>query len=65
MVTPAKPLYLPLTGIVPGITLIVFLGALALYTAILLINFKVNHPEVHTMGLFLLLNKFKKLMGLG
>lgn len=37
-------------GIVPAIILIIFFGGLALYTSILLINFKLNHPEVHNMG---------------
>jgi amino acid permease len=38
------------TGIVPGVILIVFMGIFALYTAKLLIDFKINHPEVHNMG---------------
>lgn len=37
-------------GIVPAIILIFFLGVFALYTAKLLIDFKLNHPEVHNMG---------------
>jgi hypothetical protein len=39
-----------MAGIVPGLILIVFMGVFALYTAKLLIDFKVNHPEVHNMG---------------
>ncbi len=38
------------TGIVPSLVLTVFLGVFALYTAKLLIDFKLNHPEVHNMG---------------
>lgn len=38
------------SGIVPGIILIVFLGTFATYTSWLLVQFKLNHPEVHTMG---------------
>jgi hypothetical protein len=38
------------SGIVPGIVLIVFLGVFATYTSWLLVRFKINHPEVHTMG---------------
>ena len=34
----------------PGIILIVFLGVFATYTSWLLVKFKINHPEVHTMG---------------
>jgi hypothetical protein len=41
------------SGIVPAVILIVFLGIFGLYTAKLLIDFKLNHPNVHTMG-----NKF-------
>ncbi|KIW72790.1 hypothetical protein PV04_00965 [Phialophora macrospora] len=37
-------------GIVPGVVLIVFLGIFALYTSLVLIDFKLNHPEVHNMG---------------
>ncbi|KIJ68230.1 hypothetical protein HYDPIDRAFT_82700 [Hydnomerulius pinastri MD-312] len=36
--------------IVPALVLIVFLGAFGLFTAKLLIDFKLNHPNVHTMG---------------
>jgi hypothetical protein len=38
------------SGIIPGIILIVFLGVFATYTSWLLVKFKINHPEVHTMG---------------
>ncbi|KAI0785986.1 amino acid transporter [Abortiporus biennis] len=37
-------------GIVPALILIIFLGVFALYTAKLLIDFKLNHPDVHSMG---------------
>ncbi|KAK5303203.1 hypothetical protein LTR99_004964 [Exophiala xenobiotica] len=37
-------------GIVPGVILIAFLGIFALYTSLILIDFKLNHPEVHNMG---------------
>jgi hypothetical protein len=37
-------------GIVPGVILIVFLGVFGLFTAKLLIDFKLNHPQVHSMG---------------
>ena len=39
-----------MTGIVPSLILTIFLGVFALYTAKLLIDFKLNHPEVHNMG---------------
>ncbi|KAJ7211091.1 transmembrane amino acid transporter protein-domain-containing protein [Mycena rebaudengoi] len=44
------PSALAVVGIVPGVILIVFLGVFALYTAKLLIDFKINHPSVHNMG---------------
>lgn len=37
-------------GIVPAVILIIFLGVFGLFTAKLLIDFKLNHPEVHNMG---------------
>ena len=37
-------------GIVPGVIILVFLGIFATFTAWLLVNFKLNHPQVHTMG---------------
>ncbi|KAJ9642694.1 hypothetical protein H2204_002342 [Knufia peltigerae] len=37
-------------GIVPGVVLIAFLGIFALYTSLILIDYKLNHPEVHNMG---------------
>ena len=48
--TLSLPYSLAVVGIVPGIILIVFLGVFALYTALILIKFKINHPEVHNMG---------------
>ncbi|TFK57393.1 hypothetical protein OE88DRAFT_130401 [Heliocybe sulcata] len=46
----ALPSALAVVGIVPAVILIVFLGMFALFTAKLLIDFKLNHPEVHNMG---------------
>jgi hypothetical protein len=37
-------------GIVPGLVLTIFLGIFALFTSKLLIDFKLNHPNVHSMG---------------
>ncbi|TFY80422.1 hypothetical protein EWM64_g3594 [Hericium alpestre] len=37
-------------GLVPSIILTIFLGIFGLFTAKLLIDFKLNHPHVHTMG---------------
>ena len=37
-------------GIVPSLILTIFLGMFALFTAKLLLDFKLNHPEVHSMG---------------
>ena len=37
-------------GLVPSLVLTIFLGVFALYTSKLLIDFKLNHPEVHNMG---------------
>jgi len=37
-------------GPVPALILIVSLGVFAVYTSFLLIDFKLNHPEVHNMG---------------
>lgn len=48
-------------GIIPGVILIVFLGIFGLYTAKLLIDFKLNHPEVHNMGkLSVLISSIKR-----
>ncbi|OAX44817.1 hypothetical protein K503DRAFT_678052 [Rhizopogon vinicolor AM-OR11-026] len=44
------PSALAVVGIVPAVILIVFLGIFGLYTAKLLVDFKLNHPSVHTMG---------------
>ncbi|TDL22996.1 transmembrane amino acid transporter [Rickenella mellea] len=44
------PQSLAIVGIVPGLILIIFLGAFATFTSYLLIQFKLNHPEVHNMG---------------
>ncbi|KAJ7655085.1 transmembrane amino acid transporter protein-domain-containing protein [Mycena polygramma] len=44
------PSALAVVGIVPAVVLIIFFGAFALYTAKLLIDFKLNHPSVHNMG---------------
>ncbi|OAQ98390.1 hypothetical protein LLEC1_05272 [Akanthomyces lecanii] len=37
-------------GMVPGIIIIIFLGVFATYTSWLLVQFKLRHPEVHTMA---------------
>lgn len=44
------PQALAVVGIVPGLILIIFCGVFALFTSLLLIDFKWNHPEVHNMG---------------
>jgi amino acid permease len=44
------PSSLAVVGIVPGTILIVFLGIFATYTSYLLVQFKLRHPEVHSMG---------------
>ncbi|KAJ7139857.1 transmembrane amino acid transporter protein-domain-containing protein [Mycena epipterygia] len=44
------PSALAVVGIVPAVILIIFFGSFALYTAKLLIDFKLNHPSVHNMG---------------
>ncbi|KAJ7462643.1 transmembrane amino acid transporter protein-domain-containing protein [Mycena galericulata] len=44
------PSALAVVGIVPALILIIFFGVFALYTAKLLIDFKLNHPGVHSMG---------------
>lgn len=36
---------LAVVGLVPGVVLIVFLGAFGLFTAWILIQFKLRHPE--------------------
>ncbi|KIY65513.1 hypothetical protein CYLTODRAFT_379300 [Cylindrobasidium torrendii FP15055 ss-10] len=48
--TLSLPSALAVVGIVPAVILIVFLGVFALYTSKLLIDFKLNHPGVHSMG---------------
>lgn len=44
------PAALAVVGIVPGLILIIFLGVFALYTSLVLVDFKLRHPEVHNMG---------------
>ncbi|KAF7306685.1 putative acyltransferase CST26 [Mycena indigotica] len=44
------PSALAVVGIVPAVVLIVFFGVFALYTAKLLIDFKLTHLSVHNMG---------------
>jgi len=46
----ALPHALGVVGLVPGVLIIAGLGSWATYTSWLLINFKMRHPEVHTMG---------------
>ncbi|KAK3614774.1 hypothetical protein LTR56_027036, partial [Elasticomyces elasticus] len=43
--TLSLPSSLAVVGIVPGTILIVFLGVFALYTSLVLVKFKLNHPE--------------------
>ena len=44
-------------GIVPALILTIFLGVFGLFTAKLLVDFKLNHPEVHSMGMFRILTE--------
>lgn len=44
------PNAMAVVGIVPALILTIFLGIFGLFTAKLLIDFKLNHPEVHNMG---------------
>ncbi|KAG9598733.1 transmembrane amino acid transporter, partial [Aureobasidium melanogenum] len=44
------PQAIAVVGLVPGTIIIVFCGIWALFTSFLLIDFKLNHPEVHNMG---------------
>ncbi|KAI0348690.1 amino acid transporter [Trametopsis cervina] len=44
------PNAMAVVGIVPALIITIFLGVFALYTAKLLIDFKLNHPGVHSMG---------------
>ncbi|KAK6008460.1 hypothetical protein QM012_000363 [Aureobasidium pullulans] len=44
------PQAIAVVGLVPGIIIIIFCGIWALFTSFLLIDFKLNHPEVHNMG---------------
>ncbi|MCJ1305441.1 hypothetical protein MMC08_008255 [Hypocenomyce scalaris] len=44
------PSSLAVVGIVPGLIIIVFLGVFGTFTAWVLIQFKLRHPEVHNMG---------------
>jgi amino acid permease len=43
--TLSLPSSLAAVGIIPGVILIVFLGVFALYTSLVLVDFKLNHPE--------------------
>ncbi|KAL4267626.1 amino acid/polyamine transporter 2 family protein [Pleurotus pulmonarius] len=44
------PSSLAVVGIAPALILIIFLGIFGLFTAKLLVDFKLNHPNVHNMG---------------
>ncbi|KAI5247693.1 transmembrane amino acid transporter [Aureobasidium subglaciale] len=44
------PQAIAVVGLVPGTNIIVFCGVWALFTLYLLIDSKLNHPEVHNMG---------------
>ncbi|WPH02611.1 Hypothetical protein R9X50_00547600 [Acrodontium crateriforme] len=48
--TLSLPSALAVVGLVPGVILITFLGAFGLYTSLILVDFKLRHPEVHNMG---------------
>lgn len=43
------PQALGVVGIVPGLLVLIFCGVFALYTALLLVDFKLNHPQVYSM----------------
>lgn len=44
------PSSLAVVGMVPGVIVILFLGIFATFTSWLLIQFKLRHPQVHSMG---------------
>jgi amino acid permease len=44
------PSSLAVVGLVPGTIIIAFLGIFATFTSWILIQFKLRHPEVHSMG---------------
>lgn len=44
------PSSLAVVGMVPGVIVILFLGLFATFTSWLLIQFKLRHPQVHSMG---------------
>lgn len=44
------PNAMAVVGIVPALILTIFLGIFGLFTAKLLVDFKLNHPDVHNMG---------------
>ena len=44
------PSSLAVVGIVPGVIIIAFLGIFATFTSWILIQFKLRHPQVHSMG---------------
>lgn len=44
------PQAIAVVGLVPGTLIIIFCGVWALFTSYLLIDFKLNHPNVHNMG---------------
>ncbi|CAN8104116.1 unnamed protein product [Discula destructiva] len=44
------PSSLAVVGMVPGVIIILFLGIFATFTSWLLIEFKLCHPQVHSMG---------------
>lgn len=44
------PSSLAVVGIVPGVIIILFLGIFATFTSWILIEFKLRHPQVHSMG---------------
>ena len=48
--TTTLPQALGVVGAVPGLIVLIFCGVFALYTAFLLVDFKLNHPHIHNMG---------------
>jgi hypothetical protein len=47
------------SGIIPALICIIFLGVFGLYTAKLLIDFKLNHPAVHNMSISISFASFR------
>ena len=58
------PSSLAVVGLVPGIVVIVFLGAFGLFTAWVLIQFKLRHPEGESTFGSLWIQTFPAFLGL-